>query len=103
MLYDFSNKYKDNEKKKINKKGGIILDDIYYGKCILPKSLLNIMELKELINISIEELYNKYCIDLYDFDGLGYWYKPNKKIYINSFNIEKKKSYKNKYYIFINN
>lgn len=86
MLYDFSN----NEKKQINKKGGIILDDIYYGKCILPDSLLNIIKLKEIINISIEELYNKYCINLYNFDGLGYWYKPKQNIYIKSFNIEKK-------------
>ena len=101
MLID-CNKTKTNIKNKnklksIKRKGGIILDDLYYGKCIHPYSLLDIYIKHDNSNfeISIENLLKKYFNIYPEYDGLGYWYKPNKSLYINSYNIGKKR-YENK-------
>lgn len=87
MLYNICNR---NNEILLNK-GGILLNDTYYGKCIIPDSQLDIYVNNKYCKLCIKDLYEKYCKNLYDFDGLGYWFKLNENIYVKSFNIKKNK------------
>lgn len=73
--------------------GGIILDEHYYGKCILPNSRIIVKNIEEVEKvgkeIDMEYLWNNYvykqsCIE--SNDKLGEWYYLNDDIYIKSYN-----------------